>query len=234
MLRFEWPCLARRSSAPRRAPGVKVNLAEFDQYVRSADEVQNAVDLVPGWNNPLPPDAGAKAGGGCGLFTDPRVVWAIEQFGDIRGAKVMEIGPMEASHTYMLEQAGAQVRAVEANKLAYIKCLIVKEMLGLKARFSLAEINEWLRATTGDYDLVFACGVLYHMRDPVTLLELLAQRTSAIYLWTHYATEKEVQLAEANEYPYLVRERRLGLDLREIGPCLLRSREKPGLLRRRL
>jgi hypothetical protein len=36
------------------------------------------------------------------------------------------------------------------------------------------------------YDLIVASGVLYHMRDPVRLLELIASRTKAIYLWTHY------------------------------------------------
>jgi hypothetical protein len=180
---FRWPWSS--STAPEMVRnGVEVNLTGLAQYVSSGDERQNAVDLMPGWNCALPPEAGVNAGAGA-LFNDDRILWAIEKFGGIGGRSVLEIGPMEASHTYMLEKAGALVQAVEANKLAFLKCLIAKEILGLNARFALAETNEWLRKSTSRYDLIVACGVLYHMRDPVTFLELLARRANAIFIWTH-------------------------------------------------
>ncbi len=139
--------------------GDVVDLLSHSQYVVTADERRNAVDLVPGWNCALPPEAGVTVGSGV-LYQDARIQWAIKRFGGVEGRKVLELGPMEASHTYILERAGADVRGVEANKLAFLKCLIAKELLGLKARFSLAEASGWLNASTETYDLIVACGVL--------------------------------------------------------------------------
>lgn len=42
------------------------------------------------------------------------------------------------------------------------------------------------------YDLIFACGVLYHMIDPLLLLERMAARTDNLYLWTHYFNAQEM------------------------------------------
>ena len=53
----------------------------------------------------------------------------------------MKIGPMEAAHTWRLEGAGARVEAVEANRMAFLKCLVARELLDLEAKFFLAEIN---------------------------------------------------------------------------------------------
>lgn len=211
VLRFLWPRRQGSKSRPnpRGAPPDFASLDQFDQYVSSADERRNALDLIPGWNHNLLSAAGADA-----PFSDPRLHWAIAQFGGVEGRRVLEIGPMEASHTVMLERAGAVVHAVEANKLAFLKCLIAKEILGLKASFSLAEANEWLRASAADYDLVVACGVLYHMRDPVTLLELLAGKADALYLWTHVVGHEELDWASVGYKPYYSVEQRLGLTIR--------------------
>jgi hypothetical protein len=185
----------------------------FRHYVRSGDYRRNAVDLLPGWNHGLPPEAGVDVGGG-GLYNDNRVLWALEQHGGVAGARVLELGPMEAGHSYMLERAGASVDAVEANGLAFLKCLVVKELVGLKARFYLAEANCWLRESSETYDLAVASGVLYHMRDPLTLLELLAQKAPALFLWTHYVEDSERAAAERDNLPYLSIDRRFGFDVR--------------------
>jgi hypothetical protein len=88
-------------------------------------------------------------------------------------------------HTYMLEQAGATVDGVEANKYGYLKCLIAKNIMPLRnASFHLGDFVEWLEREERFYDLIFACGVLYHMREPLRLLEAIAKRSTALYLWT--------------------------------------------------
>lgn len=225
MVKFRWP-LSSRTETPRPRSGVELDLTELAQYVRSADDRQNAVDLIPGWNCALPPEAGANTGSGA-LYDDARIHWAMEQFGDIRGRRVLELGPMEASHTYMLEKAGAVVHAVEANKLAFLKCLIAKELLDLRAKFSLAEANEWLRNSTVDYDLVVACGVLYHMRDPMTFLELVARRTTAIFLWTHFVDEDELKSAMIGDKPYFSVEQRNGLAIRLFSRSYINAQADP-------
>ncbi|HMK90423.1 MAG TPA: class I SAM-dependent methyltransferase [Methylocystis sp.] len=169
--------------------GKKQPLELFDRYVSTTPSYQNAIDVVPGWSSSLPARFGVKAGE-LATYADPRISWAIEQFGSLQDRDVLELGPLEAGHTYMLEQAGARVDAVEANQLAFLRCLITKEILGLRrSRFWLGDFMRWLEDVDLSYDFIVASGVLYHLADPLRLIELIAQRTSAVYIWTHLVWE---------------------------------------------
>jgi hypothetical protein len=165
----------------------------LDEYVSSMPSAQNAVDLVPGWNHMFPPEVGVTAGP-TNMYADTRIIWALEQFGSISGCRVLELGPLEASHTYMLHRQGpALIDSIEANKLAFMRCLIAKNLLKLDSvRFMLGDFEKWLEATSERYDLIIASGVLYHMDDPVRLIELMSQRSDALYLWTHFYGEAEM------------------------------------------
>lgn len=162
----------------------------LDNYVAGLPVPQNAVDALPGWNMALPPDAGAVAGA-APFYMDSRIIWALEQFGPLKGKSVLELGPLEASHTYMLEKAGAgKIQAIEANRLSFLRCLVVKELLGMTtARFYLGDCQTWLERHHDRYDLIVASGVLYHMQEPTLLLERIAARTDALFLWTHYMSD---------------------------------------------
>src|SRR5262249_2961527 len=94
-------------------------------------------------------------------------------------------------HAYQFEKMGvAEIIAVESNTEAFLKCLIVKNLVGLqKARFLLGDFVEFLKQDTSRYDLIFCCGVLYHMQNPVELIELMAARTDRVFVRTHYFTE---------------------------------------------
>jgi hypothetical protein len=87
----------------------------------------------------------------------------------------------------MLHAAGAaSIAAVEANRLAFLRCLITKELVGLdRARFHHGDFSQGLGSAEGRYDLILAAGVLYHMADPLALLQALAARTDRLYIWTH-------------------------------------------------
>lgn len=162
----------------------------FDSYVGSAPSPQNAVDAVPGWTTQLPDRAGVRSGA-LGLAADTRIAWLLKVLGDVSGWKVLELGPLEGGHTAMLHEAGAaSIAAIEANRLAFLRCLVTKELLGLdRARFHHGDFALGLGSAEGRYDLVLAAGVLYHLADPLALLEALAVRTDRLYLWTHVVEE---------------------------------------------
>ena len=164
----------------------------FEHYVPLKPSHQNAVDAIPGWNTSLPPEYGVKAGA-LATYQDPRIAWAIERYGSLEGREVLELGPLEAGHTSMLEGAGARVDAVEANQLAFMRCLVAKEIMGLtRSRFWLGDFIQWLENTDKIYDLIVASGVLYHLSDPLHLFELIAKRSSAVYIWTHVVWEEHM------------------------------------------
>jgi hypothetical protein len=169
----------------------------FEQYVDSAPSAQNAVDAIPGWTCALPPEACATAGP-LPLYADDRIAWLLGQYGNLEGCSVLELGPLEGSHTYMIERAGAaRIDAVEANKLAYLRCLVFKELVHLqRARFHLGNFVAWLEEPKLRYDLIVASGVLYHLRDPLEFLERAAAVTDALFLWTHYMSDEAMPLSD--------------------------------------
>lgn len=168
-----------------------------DPYVRTAPSAQNAVDIFKGeWASRLPPTLlGDVRAGEVPLFDDDRIKWAIEQFGGARDFTALELGPLEGGHSYMLERQGAaSVLAIEANVRAYLKCLITKELLGLqRVNFLCGDFVEYLRSTTNRFDVIVASGVLYHMRDPVELLALMAAHADNLFVWTQYYDESMVR-----------------------------------------
>lgn len=162
----------------------------FALYVDSLPSAQNAIDAIPGWTCALPPQFSVTAGLHT-MFDDHRIKWAIECFGPIAGRRVLELGPLEANHTFILDGAGAAIDAIEANKLAYFRCLVAKEIMGLsRAKFFLGDFVKWLETVDTTYDLTIASGVLYHMKDPLHLLKLISSRSSAVYFWTHFYSDE--------------------------------------------
>lgn len=135
----------------------------------------------------MPPHVGAAAGR-VHMYADDRIPWCLDLFGSIAGRKILELGPLEGMHTYILDQQQPEViHAIEANKLSFLRCLITKELLDLKrAKFFHGNFLPWLEHTEVSYDLIVASGVLYHMKDPIRLLELIAKRSRAVFIWTHY------------------------------------------------
>lgn len=159
----------------------------LELFVRSAQAPQNAVDLFKGeWISAFPPEAGVKAGDRP-LYDDPRLRWMLEQV-PVAGLRVVELGPLEGSHTYQLLQAGAaSVLALESNGKSFLKCLVTKEVLQLdRARYLCADFMEWLTVHPERFDLCLASGVLYHMTEPLKMIALACARADTVYLWTHY------------------------------------------------
>ncbi len=95
----------------------------------------------------------------------------------------------------MLEKAGsAAVLAIEGNPRAYLKCLVLKEVLDLqRSRFLCGDFVAYLRADPPKADFVVASGVLYHMTNPVELLYLVSRITDCLFLWTHYFDENSLR-----------------------------------------
>lgn len=175
----------------------------FSQYEMRHPAFQNAIDSLPGWSSSFPPDAGVSAGN-VPLFADGRIIAALEAYGSIEGKRVLEIGPLEGMHTYMLSAHGAQsIDAVEANKLCFLRCLVTKEILKLdRASFHLGDAQAWLRDQEITYDFALASGVLYHMPDPGEFLRLLSMRAKSVFIWTHFFDEAAMPKSDVRYRPF--------------------------------
>lgn len=177
-----------RSIVPRKPPAPGVT-SILDWYVQTAPSPQRTLDIFKGeWASVLPPPFSDLEAGPVPLFADDRLKWAAEQLGPFRDKTVLELGPLEGGHSWMMANMGAaSVTAVEANIRAFLKCLIVKEMLNTpRTRFLCGDFIAYLEEQQPRYDIVLASGVLYHMRDPVHLIDLINRTADRVYLWTHY------------------------------------------------
>ena len=161
-----------------------------DRYVTTAPSWQNSIDIFKNeWSSKFPAPFSHLEAGTAILFQDARVDWAVARFGGVAGGSILELGPLEGGHTYMLERAGfGSVTSIEANTHAFLRCLIAKEILGMSrtTRFLCGDFVAYLRNQPPKFDAVFACGVLYHMTDPAELISLIAAVTDEAFFWTHY------------------------------------------------
>ncbi|WP_457796663.1 class I SAM-dependent methyltransferase [Methylocystis sp. S23] len=158
-----------------------------DNYVAGFPSAEAAVSLFAGtWSSKLPLE-GVESGY-APLFSDGRVEWFLSQLGSIQGMNVLELGPLEAAHTYMLHKAGAgQITGIEANSLSFLKCLLVKEIFGLdRAKFLLGDFTSFFSRSGQTFDLIVASGVLYHLTDPLVVLSGMVKAAPRIFIWSHF------------------------------------------------
>jgi hypothetical protein len=167
-----------------------------EAYVTKAPSPQTAVDIFEGdWATALPPPLTGHRAGPLPLFHDERLMWALKLMGGVVGRSVLELGPLEGAHTYLMDKLGARdITAIEANPRAYLKCLVFKEVTRMRrAQFLCGDFMEYLRETRLRFDVAVGSGVLYHMSSPLELIARLARVADIVYLWTHYYDEGRVR-----------------------------------------
>lgn len=153
---------------------------------------QNILDLFAGeWSTQMPTAAGLSTSPGhAALMQDPRIFWAADELGPLFDRDIIELGPLEGGHTYMLQQFKPRmVWSVEANTRAFLKCLCVQRVFNLnRIKFMLGSFFPFLEWTK-PVDVMIASGVLYHMSDPLKLLDLVTTKSDRVFVWTHYFDE---------------------------------------------
>ena len=156
---------------------------------------QAITDVLRGlWYSEFPEGYMVQTGGRTAHFdfaVDPRVKWASEQLqGGLADKRILELGPFEAYNTWQMEQLGAtDITVIEANQLNFLKCLLVKEVTRLRARFRVGDFVKYLASCAETYDLIWASGVLYHLVEPINFVRHVSRCTNRVFLSTHYYDE---------------------------------------------
>ncbi len=108
-----------------------------------------------------------------------------------RRPRVVDLGCLEGGYAVEFARAGYDVLGIEARSDSVARCQYVQRRLGLE---NLSFVQDDVRnlADHGPFDIVFCCGLLYHLDYPAAFLKLLGEVTgSLLLLHTHYA-ENEV------------------------------------------
>ncbi len=160
----------------------------LEQYRNEFPSHQVGIDIFKDeWSSRFPDEYDIKAGG-AELFQDARVNWLFSVLGDLKDYDILELGPLEAGHTYMLDRSAARsILAIEANTRAYLKCLVAKEVTNMKkVSFLCGDFCKFLEADGRKFDLIAGSGVLYHMENPVKLIADISKHTDRLFIWTHF------------------------------------------------
>lgn len=169
----------------------------LDQYRSDYPSAANAIDIFADeWSSTLPDRFGVDTGGFVNLFQDARIDWMVDAVGGVAGKRILELGPLEGGHTWALEfrHDAAEIVAIEANQRAYLRCLVVKEIVRTtRSRFLLGDFNRYMAESGDRFDLVVASGVLYHMEEPARHIELLCSSGDAVFVWTHYYERHRIE-----------------------------------------
>lgn len=185
-LTIEWENAKRSTDNVQQelpAPKTKNRPSVLDLHSSSYPSHEAALKLFEGtWSSHIP----GYGFGPIELFDDHRIKWLAQQCAGLYGKKILELGPLEGGHTSMLAGMGAKVTSIESNSISYLKCLTVKNILKFDAEFLYGDFRKYLNETNERFDIVVASGVLYHMTDPITLLDQISMITDSILLWTHY------------------------------------------------
>jgi SAM-dependent methyltransferase len=166
-----------------------MEMNEFKEFCKEQPDKQNILDIFKGkWVCKVPEKSGLSTGGKVSAFEDERIRWLLDSYGQLEGASVLELGPFEAGHTYMLSKLGAgKIVSIEANVSSFLKCLCIKEVFAMNnVEFLLGDFKDFLVDCESKFDLILASGVLYHMPDPLGLLKQVCRVSDNLFLWTHY------------------------------------------------
>jgi hypothetical protein len=92
---------------------------------------------------------GLKSGPDNYLRADTRPVIAAQHLGftpgSFHGMNVLELGPLEGMHSYQIAKLGAEsLVSIEANTVAYLRCLVMKEILKFRCSYLLGDALKYL------------------------------------------------------------------------------------------
>jgi len=101
--------------------------------------------------------------------------------------RIVDLGCLEGGYSIEFARHGHEVVGIDARQLNIDRAIAAKENLGLShVEFVVDDVKNL--ADYGQFDVVFCSGLLYHLDNPKSYIELLGRiATRALILNTHYA-----------------------------------------------
>ena len=109
-------------------------------------------------------------------------------YGDARaGKRVADLGCLEGGYALEFARMGFESFGIEVRGSNFENCIEVKRRAELP-NLDFAQDDVWNLAKYGPFDVIFCCGLLYHLDRPREFIQLMGQQArDAIIINTHYA-----------------------------------------------
>jgi tRNA (mo5U34)-methyltransferase len=186
--------------------------AEVDRWTDEQLERLNA--LLP-WNCFTVDSRGRRVGGAAWAgkrvdpqaIPDPRIA-RLHDLVDLTARTVLEVGCFEGVHTVALCDLAGSVVAIDSRVENVVKTLVRTALYGHRPAVHLLDVERPADAPDLRNDVLHHCGVLYHLKDPVSHLRAVLPHTAhAVLLDTHYARDEEaVSTYTVGEDDFLVKD----------------------------
>jgi SAM-dependent methyltransferase len=137
---------------------------------------------------------GTEYGGQFDAMNDDRVSQFFQYFPN--ASNILELGALEGGHSFALSNRPTvqRVVAAEGRPSNIERAVFVQKLLNAdKVKFVEANLESFDLSALGKFDAVFCSGLLYHLPEPWKLIELCAQVSPNVFMWTHYAGENEAK-----------------------------------------
>ena len=132
------------------------------------------------------------------LSADPRLQAILRVltmlFGpNLAGLRAADLGCLEGGFALALAQGGVETLGIEARCRNLAKAHLLREHFDLpNLTFELSDVKQFRRASHGEFDIVLALGILYHLDRPMQWLKQIAETTRRVLIVeTHYAPAYE-------------------------------------------
>jgi 2-polyprenyl-3-methyl-5-hydroxy-6-metoxy-1,4-benzoquinol methylase len=118
------------------------------------------------------PDAGALLADSPWFVSVKRLLETIYPDG-LKGKRIADLGCLEGGYTVEFARMGMEALGLEVRPNNFANCLYVKEHTSLP---NLQFVNDdaWNIKNYGTFDIVFCCGLLYHLDRPVAFVRMLS------------------------------------------------------------
>jgi SAM-dependent methyltransferase len=148
-------------------------------------------------------------------------------FLDVREQRVLELGPLEGHHSILLEKLGVRENvALEGRRGNFETCRRIQAQYGLeRTDFVHGDIERIVSGAdpapfSGCFDLIFCCGVLYHLTEPLPFLRWCRERTHQLFIATRivYPVNLATDVYTNGDLSYpCIRRNEIGRDQRPLG-----------------
>ena len=115
---------------------------------------------------------------------------------DLSDKSILELGCLEGSHTLGLLTYAKKVTSIDCRPVNVIKTLTRLSFNGKSSPVYCFNAEDLTIDTYGKYDVIFHCGVLYHLKEPIPHLENIFKMSDCIFLDTHVTEDNNKTIPE--------------------------------------
>jgi SAM-dependent methyltransferase len=106
------------------------------------------------------------------------------------GKRIVDLGCLEGGYAVEFARMGFDSVGIEVRQSNFENCMYVKNNVDLP-KLEFAKDDVWNIQKYGHFDVIFCCGLLYHLDRPMEFVKMASEVCAdAIIINTHYASTK--------------------------------------------